>query len=589
MPLRIYLPGKQRISMLAQWCIDALVIIFPASLLTMDRADSLTLAALAFAGLYIYLRHSRNLEFNNQERLLLGAFAGVFAVACAAYLFGDQTDIGFRMLGRDLRFFLFIPVYIVFRFIPPRRRTVFIGIALGSIVTGAYALVEHFHSGVERVEGVSGSIAFGDIALVTAVSSLGLPLAFAGMAYRKYLYWLAGSAIVCGLIASFLSGTRGGWVALPVLAVLVFLTIAHISIRHLWRYAIGLLLLISISTLLVPGSILISRASDALNQMQIFYRFRELAHQGDVKTGCQDDADILNGIVSVMKFYGLSHELSAKVVNDRVVLHHSSPGNDCKPGYVIDISNTSSKDSLSFSIPRSVMSVYGFQKLEFVVKGNGMLSLYNGTGRSVSFSNDHEYSQITLIDSTPVSDNEPPVPWPIFTLAPHAQISFVPYSLYPGEYSNFYALGPVGARLELWTAAWILFRSHPWLGTGTGAFMESVHPFVKQDYIAPHIAVYDHPHSDYLNFMAGEGLLGLVAFLLVILYPMRIYLNALFYSGESSVRSAGLCGLLMVSGIVIFSFTESLFVHSIVIGWYVIMTALFCALIRTYSTDHVTH
>jgi len=541
--------------------------------------------ALTLVGLYASLRRGSDIEFTAEEKLLMGAFASMFLVAIAAYVFGSQTTVGFHVLGRYLRFLLFIPVYMAFRFIPPRCETVPIGMALGSIVIGVYALVSHFHFDVERVGGVSGPIEFGDIALVSAISSLSLPIAFAGTAYRKYLYWLAAAAIVFGLIASFLSGTRGGWIALPVLAMLMFLTMAHISMKHLWRYAAGLLILISLSIYLAPRSMLVSRVSDAVGQAQIFSRFHQLTHNARVKIGCQDSADTLTGIVSVMKLYGLSQELNAKIANDEANLRNSSFGQDCKSGYVINISNTSNVKPMQFSVPRSVMNVYGFQKIEFVVKGQGALALYDGTGKKASFDSRPQYARIVFIDSTPMDDSEPPTPWPVFTLEPGAQLSFAPYSLYPGEYTSSYALGPVGARLELWAAAWVLFKSHPWLGAGTGDFMESVYPFVASGLVAPHIAVYDHAHNDYLNIMASEGLLGLIAFMLIILYPMKIYMNALLHSRQTAVRSTALCGLLMVSGILIFSCTESLFVHSLVIGWYVIMTALFCSLIQTYGAE----
>ena len=571
-----------------QLFIDVVAIVFPAALLTINRADSVVLSMLVLTGLYISLRCSSSIRFTTLERMLLMAFASVFVAAIAAYLFGSQTSVGFRMLGRDIRFLLFIPIYLVFRCIPPRRQTVFIGIALGSIVIGVYALVEYFHYGVERVGAVSGPIEFGDIALVTAVSSLSLPLAFAGAIYRKYLYWLTAVAIVCGLIASFLSGTRGGWIALPILALLIFFTIAHISKRHLWRYAVGMLLLIGLSVSLVPRAMLIARISDAMDQTRIFYRFRQIAGRDDVKTGCQDDAEVLRGILSVMKLYGISNELATSVENDDVELRKSTQGQDCKSGYVLHVANISKNEAIPFTIPRSVTHVYGFQKLEIIARGQAVLSLFDGTGKNIHFDINSGYKRVTLIDNTPTDDSEPPVPWPVLTLEPGAQVSFVPYSVYDGEYTSFYALGPVGARLELWAAAWMLFRDHPLFGAGTGAFMEGVYPLVSTGLVAPHIAAYDHPHNDYLNFMACEGLLGIAGFLLVTLIPVRIYWDASVYSREVSVRSAGLCGLLMVVGILIFSFTESLFVHSLVIGWYVVMTALLCAVIRTYDTRDMT-
>jgi len=100
--------------------------------------------------------------------------------------------------------------------------------------------------------------------------------------------------------------------------------------------------------------------------------------------------------------------------------------------------------------------------------------------------------------------------------------------------------------------------------------------------IAPSVAKYDHPHSDYFDALSSRGVVGLVALLALFLVPAAYFLRAV-KNPEDTSHAVGLAGLLLVCGFAIFGLTDTVFIHSMNISWYVIYIALFMALLKPGS------
>lgn len=100
------------------------------------------------------------------------------------------------------------------------KKFLYIGVAIGAIASGFYALIQFPVLG--RAEGYTNAIRFGNIALLMSVF-----LIFFVIAIKKINIYSISLLIaaVMGLIASFLSLSRGGWLFLaflPFIAVLMF-------------------------------------------------------------------------------------------------------------------------------------------------------------------------------------------------------------------------------------------------------------------------------------------------------------------------------------------------------------------------------
>lgn len=74
-------------------------------------------------------------------------------------------------------------------------------------------------------------------------------------------------------------------------------------------------------------------------------------------------------------------------------------------------------------------------------------------------------------------------------------------------------------------------------------------------------------------------MLGLLALFALLGVPAMYFLRAVKNPGDTS-HAVGLAGLLLVCGFAIFGLTDTVFIHSMNISWYVIYIALFMALLK---------
>jgi O-antigen ligase len=119
-------------------------------------------------------------------------------------------------------------VLVGWRRLPPAGVALWWGAAFGALAACGIVLVRWLALGVDRVHvpGIN-AIPFGNLSLVLGVLSLVWALRLSQMPL------LFGVAALAGLVVSLLSGTRGGWVTLPVVA-LVLLLCQGEEIRRLW-------------------------------------------------------------------------------------------------------------------------------------------------------------------------------------------------------------------------------------------------------------------------------------------------------------------------------------------------------------------
>jgi O-antigen ligase len=63
-------------------------------------------------------------------------------------------------------------------------------------------------------------------------------------------------------------------------------------------------------------------------------------------------------------------------------------------------------------------------------------------------------------------------------------------------------------RFHMWHGAWEIFKDHPWIGVGPGAYRTALHARDGDSY-ASMIA---HPHNNFLHMGVSYGLIGIVVF-----------------------------------------------------------------------------
>jgi O-antigen ligase len=80
---------------------------------------------------------------------------------------------------------------------------------------------------------------------------------------------------------------------------------------------------------------------------------------------------------------------------------------------------------------------------------------------------------------------------------------------------------PIGIRAVLYQNTLELVRERPWFGTGTGGFGPAYAAHVRDKYNDWRVLPTVDPHSQYLFFLAEQGIFGLVAFLGFILAALK--------------------------------------------------------------------
>lgn len=130
------------------------------------------------------------------------------------------------------------------------------GILLGSILIGSIAAYQAFELGISRVSGFISSpnnpITFGNAGMILGVLSI---FTFKKMkdSLGVYAIPLIVIAASMGILASLLSGTRGGWISLPFLLVTICYWVFGVKKRFLILAPIMIVLFFILAASLIPS------------------------------------------------------------------------------------------------------------------------------------------------------------------------------------------------------------------------------------------------------------------------------------------------------------------------------------------------
>lgn len=196
-----------------QQYVNAAVFLLGALCLTAPTGYSIG-AALLLLGSSVLLWRRPSLALSQRDWLVIGAMASFAVVGMGDTWWGGASS---REMDKPMRFLLAIPALLLVMAYPPRRSWLWAGLALGAAGAGGLASWQFFIEGARRAGGLTQTIQFGNIALLLGV------LCVAGMGWawgrsRRHA-WMALLALgaLGGVVASLLSGSRGGWVGIPLI------------------------------------------------------------------------------------------------------------------------------------------------------------------------------------------------------------------------------------------------------------------------------------------------------------------------------------------------------------------------------------
>lgn len=558
------LPGEGHVDRLMRVLTAVLVLLFPAACLLINRSDSASLLLLAIVGLVVWIRNGFKSGLTRRDWFFVAGFAAFFLAAVLAFEFGHQSDDGFRLLGRYLRLLFVLPVLLALRRYRPPAPAVWTGLGLGALALGMDAVWESVKAGgFLRPDGDTNvAILFGDMATLTTFGFA------AGYIYIDECLprsgpWLVSGSIFMGLLASFLSGTRGAWIAIPVLLVL-FLSCRHLLRPRTVLMGSGAVMALFLLLLFLPQTHILQRVESMALQLSNYWAANEGADRSSDTVQCLDNPAVLQIWVGNAngKFPpGFSINVTVDDKDSAILKNYG-----CAQGAAVHIRNPG-KEVAWVTLSRWALSDAKSASTRLLVKGAAHIAFFQDKGGA------HLVATGSYV----------PLDMSAFTRYGHGlsivvpggdELWLVPMESYFGEYRYAALQSPVGQRLEMWWASMCLFDEAPVFGIGTGAYQVETQKLVALGKVVPDAAYFDHPHSDYFDALSSRGLVGLLALLMLLGIPAWLYTRNLD-SRDPHCMGAALGGLLVAVGFAIFGLTETMFIHSVTIGWYVIMTAVF--------------
>ncbi len=132
-------------------------------------------------------------------------------------------------------------------------------------------------------------------------------------------------------------------------------------------------------------------------------------------------------------------------------------------------------------------------------------------------------------------------------------------------------------RLWIWKANWQVFRDHPVWGVGYGQNRDLMPEYFKR-IGAPDSTLVSHAHNQYLHFLAGTGIVGLLVYLLVLILFLRLSFKVWNRISDRYPFHRGLClGLIgaqitfILGGITEANFESSKVKYAIVMTWALVL------------------
>jgi O-antigen ligase len=194
-------------------------------------------------------------------RLIVIAFAGYFLVSLARLLVFHED---LHILDGPSRMMFALSCIGFVGFLRPPIRWFWLGLCIGTIGAAAIGLWQWLALGMDRVEGLTHHpITFGDLSVAMGVMSV-----CAWSAFRNSrLAFLPVVAMLCGVLASIVSGSRGAWLGL-LLVLLPLLKYGSAVHGKRLAYGVGAALAFSAIAYAVPATEISRRIDDAISEVQ---------------------------------------------------------------------------------------------------------------------------------------------------------------------------------------------------------------------------------------------------------------------------------------------------------------------------------
>ncbi len=223
-------------------------------------------ALMMFAGLFVVLFHRDGFSINRELVFLLITFLTFAALWHLEVYWHDQItrehDKPFRFIAASIAL-----LYLV-RF-PPKESYFWSGVAVAALSAGLIACYERLYLNSARADGHTNAIQFGNLAMLYGLLCLvGVRWAMTKSMYRWF--WISALVLgfIFGLLASLLSGSRGGWIGLPFILLFISRQYWGLIPRRMITGMMATAVLIVVTLYMVPSTGIQVRVHSVFTDLQ---------------------------------------------------------------------------------------------------------------------------------------------------------------------------------------------------------------------------------------------------------------------------------------------------------------------------------
>ena len=266
----------------------AMVCVYPTSALLIKSSLSLAMLVMVLLGSVILFRDWRGggLSEHACEKLLLKFGLAGLAVSLVSLLAGGRlveiSSAELDYLDKQFRFLFFVPFLVLMKRTGVPEKLIWWGAVIAALCAGAYSIgIKIVSPETVRISAINNPINFGYFSVLSAFVSInGL---FFFIKRKKYLFFLPVVAFFMGLTGTILSGSRGAWLAIPVLLVItIFNFTRHCKPVYVFSAVLSGLALVAVIGASVENSIVQSRLAQAVGEVGKYFAARDdLQPNGD--------------------------------------------------------------------------------------------------------------------------------------------------------------------------------------------------------------------------------------------------------------------------------------------------------------------
>lgn len=207
-------------SHIALFC-NALVATFFVTVLAFKKGYSyvpMTLGVIAtLSFLFYHFKLKQKWLLDKEDKFFVFSLIAYFLTFVMSAVFNGD---GFREIDNPSKILLLIPLIFFFKLYPIKKEILFHFIPIGALVVGILAIYQKFILNLPKPFPDTMHIQAGNISILLALFSIAIAFYwFAQKQHKTCILYFACSAFA--LLASILTGARGGWVAFPICILLI--------------------------------------------------------------------------------------------------------------------------------------------------------------------------------------------------------------------------------------------------------------------------------------------------------------------------------------------------------------------------------